>query len=184
VRDPATSKRYNDEDTRAIRLKFSGDPSDRLSWDFSLDYTRQDNGLTLGEPMAPLIRTDLQTLTIVPLLIPDGSEYDYRTRTSFAPDQGQELKHWGARFGFDVDIGDRWMFRSITSYRELESDSFIDIDASQFELGDVLVAFDQDQTSQEFQFQYDNGSNLQGVFGLYYLKENVPSYQEAYADDL
>jgi iron complex outermembrane receptor protein len=184
VRDPATSKRYNDEDTRAIRLKFSGDPSDRLSWDFSLDYTRQDNGLTLGEPMAPLIRTDLQTQTIVPLLIPDGSEYDYRTRTSFAPDQGQELKHWGARFGFDVDIGDRWMFRSITSYRELESDSFIDIDASQFELGDVLVAFDQDQTSQEFQFQYDNGSNLQGVFGLYYLKENVPSYQEAYADDL
>ncbi|MEO6170135.1 MAG: TonB-dependent receptor, partial [Lysobacter sp.] len=53
-----------------------------------------------------------------------------------------------------------------------------------FQLGDVLVAIDQNQKSQEFQFQYDNGSNLQAIFGLYYMNESVPSHQEAYADDL
>src|SRR3546814_14935375 len=42
----------------------------------------------------------------------------------------------------------------------------------------------QDQASQEFQLQYDNGSNLHGIFGAYYMRENVPSHQEAYADDL
>src|SRR5690606_23194445 len=59
VRDPVTGHRYNDEDTRALRLKFAGDPSEGFSWDFSIDYTRQDNALTLGEPVAPLIQTDL-----------------------------------------------------------------------------------------------------------------------------
>src|SRR3546814_16536267 len=42
----------------------------------------------------------------------------------------------------------------------------------------------QDQASQEFQLQYDNGSNLHGIFGAYYMRENVPSHQEAYAADL
>lgn len=184
VRDPDTNQRYNDDDTRALRFKLAGDPSDRVSWDFTLDYTRQDNALALGNPEAPLVQIDLATFAPTPLRIPSGREYDFRTRTSFDDGQGQDLKHWGARFGFDLDLNDSWMFRSITSYRELETDNYIDIDASEYELGDVLVAFDQDQTSQEFQFQFDNGGSVQGVFGLYYLKENVPSHQEAYGDDL
>ena len=53
----------------------------------------------------------------------------------------------------------------------------------EFQLGDVLVALNQKQASQEFQFQYDNRDNLQAVFGLYYLDEKVPSHQEAYAND-
>ncbi len=183
VRDPDSGRRFNDDDNRALRLKISGDPSDRVSWDFSMDYTRQDNELSMGRPVAPLVQTDVVTGAQV-LLMPETGTYDFRSRTSFAPDQGQELKHWGLRLGFDVDLNDAWTFKSITARRDLETRFFIDIDASEYELGDVLVALDQDQTSQEFQFQYDNGADLQGVLGLYYLKENVPSYQEAYADDL
>jgi iron complex outermembrane receptor protein len=81
------------------------------------------------------------------------------------------------------DINERWLAKSITAYRDLETASFIDIDASEFELGDVFVGIDQSQFSQELQFQYDNGSDVSAVFGLYYLDEKVPSYQEAYADD-
>src|SRR5690606_19632977 len=168
---------------RSIRFKLSGDPSDHVSWDFAVDYTKQDNALTLGRPMAPLLQTDLAT-GIVPLLMPAPGEYDFESSTSFGAGQGQKLEHSGLRLGFDVDLGPAWTFKSITAYRELETASYIDIDASEFELGDVLVAFDQDQTSQEFQFQHDNGGTTQSVFGLYYLKENVPSHQEAYADDL
>lgn len=183
VRDADTGARYNDDDNRAIRFKLAGDPSDRFSWDFSIDYTRQDNALALGRPVAPLIRTDFALGQVV-LRQPDTGTFDYRSRTSFDPGKGQELDHLGFRLGFDVGIGDAWTFKSITARRELETEFFIDIDASEFELGDVLVALDQDQTSQEFQFQYDNGGNVQAVFGLYYLKENVPSHQEAYASDL
>src|SRR3546814_17524161 len=47
----------------------------------------------------------------------------------------------------------------------------------------VYVAFDQKQLSQELQLQYDNGGSLKAIVGAYYLTEEVPSYQEAYADD-
>ncbi|MGE5502449.1 MAG: TonB-dependent receptor, partial [Ignavibacteriales bacterium] len=73
--------------------------------------------------------------------------------------------------------------KSITAYRALNTDDYIDIDASQLELGDVFVGVDQNQFSQEFQATYVAGPwNLVG--GVYYLRENVDSHQEAYADDL
>jgi iron complex outermembrane receptor protein len=118
------------------------------------------------------------------LLPPSSGEYDFRTRTSFAPDQGQSLIHKGISLHANWDVSDAWTFKSITALRRLNSDSFIDIDASEFELGDVFVSFKQKQASQELQVQYDNGSNVQAIYGLYWLRETVPSYQEAYADDL
>src|SRR5690606_33675964 len=71
----------------------------------------------------------------------------------------------------------------IGAWRKPDTESFIDIDASEYELGDVLVAVDQSQWSQELQLQYDNGGNVSAIFGAYHLEEKVPSYQEAYADD-
>ena len=67
-----------------------------------------------------------------------------------------------------------WNLKSITAWRALQTSSFIDIDASQFELGDVLVALDQKQVSQELQLQYDSGDNLQMIFGAYCMNEKVP----------
>ncbi|MCR6662130.1 MAG: TonB-dependent receptor [Luteimonas sp.] len=182
VEDPTTGQDYNGEDTASLRGKLVARPTDAVSITFSLDYTRQDNALTLGRPTAPLIRTDLALGPVV-LLTPGTGEYDFRTRTSFAPDQGQELSHKGASAAVDWTINDAWAFKSITAWRGLNTSSHIDIDASEFELGDVLVEVDQNQVSQELQLQYDNGSNLQAIFGLYYMHEQVPSYQEAYASD-
>ena len=50
-------------------------------------------------------------------------------------------------------------------------------------LGDVYVGVDQDQFSQELQAQYDNGGNLHATYGLYFMREHVPSEQLAWADD-
>jgi iron complex outermembrane recepter protein len=131
-----------------------------------------------------LKRTDL-VFGSVPLYTPDPDQkYDFRTRTSFDPDKGQQLEHKGAALNLGWKLSDRWNLRSISAFRKLDSRSYIDIDASQFELGDVLVDFHQKQASQELQLQYDNGSNLQAVYGLYWLRETVPSHQEAYASDL
>ncbi|MFZ1839290.1 MAG: TonB-dependent receptor, partial [Dokdonella sp.] len=183
VKDPETRRHYNDDNTQAIRLKLVGNPNDSFKAAFSLDYTHQDNALTLGNPEAPLIQTDVALGAIV--LHPSPSEdYDYRTRTSLGPDKGQKLIHKGGSAALTWSLSDAWSLKSITAYRELDSKSFIDIDASEFELGDVFVGFHQDQFSQELQAQYDNGSNLHATYGLYFLREHVPSNQEAYADDL
>ncbi len=183
VRDPSTGKDYNDDDTKALRAKLQFKPGENFKATLGLDYTRQNTALTLGQPTAPLIRTDLATGPVVLLPAPTG-DYDFRTRTSFAPDQGQKLTHKGVSLHVDWNLSEAWKLKSISAYRWLDSDAFIDIDASQFQLGDVFVGFDQKQASQELQLQYDNGSDLQAVYGVYWLRETVPSHQEAYADDL
>ena len=182
VEDPVTGKDYNSDGTEAFRTKLSWTPSERFSGSFSVDYTHQDNPLTLGRPEAPLVQIDL-ALGVQVLTLPDGSEYNFETRTSFPSDFGQKLRHRGAAANLEWKLSDSWLLKSITSKRWLNTSSYIDIDASQFAIGDVLVSLDQDQFSQEFQLQYDNGDNFSAVYGLFYLRENVPSHQEAYADD-
>ena len=80
-------------------------------------------------------------------------------------------------------MNDQFTLSSITAYRKLRPDLFIDIDATQAELGDVFVGLDQHQFSQEVQLKWDMGK-FKGVLGVYYLNENVASHQEAFADDL
>lgn len=182
IRDPDTGQRYNDDDNEALRAKVVARPTDNLALTFSADYTRQRNELALGNPEAPLTQFDLALGTVVLRPAPTGS-YDYRSRTSFTEGEGQELDHWGMSLTADWSLSDEWTLKSITAHRGLDISFFIDIDASEFVLGDVLVEVDQKQTSQELQFHYDNRNGLRAIAGLYYLQEDVPSHQEAYADD-
>ncbi len=184
VEDRFNGQNYNDRDNTSLRFLLNSQINDRLSVDFSIDYTDQENALTLGRQEAPLIALDFADLTVPVLLgLPPAGEYDFRGRTSFNNDENQELRHTGASLTLNYVMNDQWDFKSITALRDLQSDSFIDIDATEFELGDVFVGVDQDQFSQEFQFLYDNSEGFNAVMGAYYLRENVPSHQEAYADD-
>ncbi len=183
VRDAASGNHYNDDDTKAVRGKLAFEPTESFRATLAFDYTKQNAALTLGQPVAPLLQTDLVLGAVI--LVPQvGADYDYKARTSFSPEHGQRLEHSGVSAALEWDLGERWRFKSISAYRQLKTHSFIDIDASEYELGDVLVALDQDQLSQEFQLHYDNGDNLHATFGAYYMKEDVPSHQEAYASDL
>ncbi len=182
VTDPSNGQKYNNDNTKAVRGKLKWQPGDAFSATLSADYTKQDTKLTLGEATAPLYATDL-ALGQVLLYTPPAGKYDFHGTTSFDPGKGQKLTHYGASLHMDWRVADQWDLKSITAWRKLDSDSYIDIDATALELGDVLVNFHQKQLSQELQLQYDNGSNLQAVYGLYYLDEKVPSHQEAYADD-
>ncbi len=184
VEDRFNGQHYNDRDNTSLRFLLNSQINDRLSLDFSIDYTDQENALSLGRSESALIALDFADLsTPVLLSLPPTGEYDFRGRTSFNNDENQELRHTGASFTVNFAINDQWDFKSITAQRDLQSDSFIDIDATEFELGDVFVGVDQDQFSQEFQFLFDNANGFNAVLGAYYLQENVPSHQEAYAND-
>jgi iron complex outermembrane receptor protein len=183
VSNAAGGSRFNDDDTKSGRFKLAFNPSENFRATLTVDRTQQDAALTMGRPMANLVRTDL-VLGPVVLLPAATGDWNHSASTSFAPGQGQHLTHEGVSLAMEWDINAQWQFKSITAYRKLKTNSFIDIDGSQYQLGDVLVAVDQDQKSQEFQLHYDNGSNFHATFGAYYMKEHVPSYQEAYANDL
>ncbi|MCX9147800.1 TonB-dependent receptor [Erythrobacter sp. WG] len=183
VTDPRTGRRYNDRDSLTLRGILRVQPTERLELIASGDYNRQRNALTLGYPTAPLLRTNFATgaQQLVPAQ-PYG-RYDFRASTSFRGNEGQRLNHWGASLTANLELSDAITLTSITAWRKLEPDLFIDIDASQAELGDVFVGIDQRQFSQELQLKWDT-ERFRGVFGLFYLNETIASNQLAFANDL
>ena len=183
VTDPRTGRKYNDRDSRSGRAILRAAPSDTVEVLISGDYTRQRNAPTLGYLTAPLVQTNFATGAAVLVPAEPYGPYDFKASTSLAAGQGQKLDHWGVSGTVNLDLSDTLQLTSITAYRKLKTDFFIDIDATQFEMGDVFVGTRQHQFSQELQLKY-NSDRLKGVFGLYYLNENVGSHQEAYADDL
>ena len=185
VTDPATGAEYNDKDTLGFRLAAAITPGDTFRLDLAADYSRDHAGMTVGRALAPLVRSDLLGGTTVLQPAPAaGSEFDYRTRTTPGLPNSSELEHSGVSATATWTLSDALTLKSISAYRDLSYADYIDIDATQFELGDVLVAVDQRQVSQEFQLAYDNGGPITAVGGLYYLKENIASHQEAYGDDI
>ena len=193
VDDPITGDEYNDKDTWAARGTLVWTPTDSIETVLNVDYTEESPSLTVGQPQSLLFAVDLAPATpasaIVPLFIPTGEEFDFETATSLSRAGGtdlensNELKHAGLGLTTTIDLNEAWTLKSITAHRDLQYDDFIDIDATPVELGDVFVGVEQNQTSQEFQFLYDNGGNLRGVGGVFWLNENVSSFQQAYADD-
>lgn len=187
VKDPATQKKYNDEDTTVARLKGSWDVSDDVNVVFSFDHTEEDVSLTLGRSEVLLYSlnyaADFSSVSVVPRHPAPTGKWDFNTRTSMTDRSSQDLKHWGGNVTVGWNINDNTSLKSISAYRKLKTSTFVDIDATELQLGDVLVELDQHQFSQEFQLLGDNGDDLNWVAGAYYLKEKVPSHQEAYADD-
>lgn len=193
VEDPQGDFEYNDKDTWATRGTLMWTPSSDLEVVVNADYTEETPSLTVGQPQSLLFAVDLAPPTpaeaVVPLFVPSGESFDYLTSTGLVRAGGtdlensNELTHAGIGVTATYDLNAAWTLKSITAHRDLDYTDFIDIDATPLELGDVLVDVDQDQTSQEFQLLYDNGGAFRGVGGIFWLNENVASFQQAYADD-
>jgi len=178
VDNPLTGAEYNDRGVAAGRVKFAWDPSDDFQFDVSFDYAQEDAALNVGQATSTLTTILGAPLFVVPATPP---EFNFQTVTTPGLPNSTEMTHWGGSASAVWDLNEAWSLRSITAYRELANRDFVDIDATAVELGDVLVDVDQDQTSQELQLHYQ-GANWRLVSGLYYLRENIVSHQEAYAD--
>lgn len=180
VTDPVTGAEYNDKNSKAVRGSLAWDPASNFRIDFNADYSKDDAGMTVGQA-----QNNLTNLVGVPAYaVPNPTpEFDFKTRTTPGLPNETRLETWGTALRMTWDVSDRLSLKSITSYRELNTDDYIDFDATELEIADALVAVDQNQFSQEFQLTY-TGDRLNAVAGVYYLKEEVVSHQESYNDDL
>jgi iron complex outermembrane receptor protein len=181
VTDPATGAEYNDKNTKAVRAQAAWTPVDSFRLDLAADYTHDDAAMTVGQATNTLTTLFGVPLKVLPATPP---EYDFKTRTTPGLPNSTKLTHYGFSAIATWDLNDAFTLKSITAYRNLETDDYVDIDATELELGDVFVGVDQDQTSQEFQLSYDAGGPLTVVAGAYWLEENITSHQEAYGDDV
>ena len=179
VTDRFNNREYNDKNTQGVRGALAWTPTDNLTIDISADYSRDDAAMTLGQPV-----NNLTTLFGAPLLVvPNPNSYNFTGAATSTLPNSTELQHWGVAGTITYEISDSLTFKSITAYRNLQTDDYVDIDATQLETGDVFVGVDQNQTSQEFQLLYST-ENWNVVAGAYYLRENITSDQIAFADDL
>ena len=181
VTDPVSGAKYNDKDTMAVRGQLAWTPSDTVRVDLSADYSRDDAAMTVGQATSTLTTLFGQVLLAIPNPPPT---YNYQTRTTPGLPNSTKLTHYGYAANVTWEISDSLTLKSITAYRNLNTDDYVDIDASQFETGDVFVGVDQNQTSQEFQLAYDAGGPLTFVAGAFWMRENITSQQKAFADDV
>lgn len=180
VTNPVTGAEYNDKNTQAVRATLAWDPMSNLRIDLTADYSTDDAGLTVGQNTNTLVGSSGQIIVTAPSPLP---EYNFETVVDPTLPNETRLESRGVALNIGYDLSDALTLKSITAYRRLNTDDYIDFDATPREVSSALVAVDQDQFSQELQLTYDSGP-LTAVGGLYYLVENIDSLQEAYADDL
>jgi len=162
-----TGAEQYDKDVLAGRLSFEFEPSDnvfvRLAGDYSVDDSTNKDGHRLtvntitGEQVLDNVFDSRGGITTIPSSI-----------TSL----NQEVTQGGVALTVDWNINDRWKFKSVTAYREDDSEAPIDFDSLPDDHFDVPAVYKNDQTSQEFQLNYAD-DRWDGVFGLYYLDANA-----------
>ena len=181
VQDAVLDRGYNNKNTEAVRGMIALTPASNVRIDISADYSRDDAHLNVGQPLNSL--TFLVGGAVALALPTNPTTYDFTGRTTPTLPNSTRLRHYGGSVNASVDVTDALTLRSITAYRELHTDDYVDIDATQLQMGDVFVGVDQDQFSQELQGNYNSGP-VQAVAGLYYLREHIVSHQEAFANNL
>ncbi|PCI53950.1 MAG: TonB-dependent receptor [Alphaproteobacteria bacterium] len=195
VTRPFDNKDLGNDNTLTGRVAFTWLPTENLSINLSIDGTRDREN---GSPMVTtaLIPTDspayLNTFMALNNILALGDPFScfspanlnnpqcYNTSV-IQGDQNinggtaehfSDLNLWGTSLEIKLDL-DNISFKSVTAYRNLDSQFARDIDESAIQIGHVWDDLQQDQFTQEFQI---NGTSLSDkmdwLFGLYYFKEN------------
>jgi len=87
----------------------------------------------------------------------------------------EQTRTTGVDLKVNWDINDALSFKSITSYRELEYGTEIDLDGTPINSFGIFYFNDQNQTTQEFQLAYQD-ERLSAVGGLYYFNEEGTTF--------
>lgn len=131
-------------------------PSDALNVIVSADWMDDQSGVRGAQMLAPN--------RFAPTLLPLRSRYDVRNGMRNVNDTAMQ----GASATVNWQPGGAWSFKSVTAYRESDTETNIDFDTLPNIIADVRAAYEDDQFTQEFQGTYI-GESLSGVVGLYYF---------------
>ncbi|MBZ0111749.1 MAG: TonB-dependent receptor, partial [Thermoanaerobaculia bacterium] len=157
-----TGRDVSDKDSQAYRLGLDWLASDDVTVKFRFDRTDDD-----AEPKG---HTRLKANPFCPLFLGTTCEpldNIFDTQSGLAPLNSTQSE--GYSMTVEWNLNDAWQFKSITAYRESNSENNIDFDTTPAPITDVAAVYSDDQTSQELQLVYDGGGRLSGVVGLYYF---------------
>ncbi|MEN8163009.1 MAG: TonB-dependent receptor [Acidobacteriota bacterium] len=161
-----TGREVSNKDTTAYRAGLEWLPAENVSLTFDFDHAEDD--------AEPLGLTRLQPNYLCPVFL--GVECNplpdlFDTESGLAPINHAEGT--GYAMTLNWDINDDWHFKSITAYRETDTENNIDFDTTPAPIVDSAPVYFDDQMTQEFQLVYDGSDRFDGVVGLYYFDGNA-----------
>lgn len=152
-----TGAEHYNKDVAAFRGTAEWTPTDDLFFRLSADYTRDKSNARHGH--REIVGGGL---TAGATVLPDV----YDTRAGIGDKNNVETR--GASFTGEWNMTDELTFKSITAYREGNTETVIDFDNEPVPGLDVPAFYRDNQFSQEFQVQY-NAPGISAIGGLYYL---------------
>jgi len=151
-----TGAEHYNKDVLAARLSAEFTPSDnifiRVAGDRVVDRSNPRHG------------TRLLPNGTDPIYAPTASVYD--TRAGIGDKNRVETR--GLSVTGEINLSDALTFKTITSWRDGNTDTVIDFDNTVLPTLDVPAEYSDRQFTQELQLLYE-GERIQGVFGVYYL---------------
>jgi iron complex outermembrane receptor protein len=122
VTNPTTGEEYNDR-KRLGRVQAAWDPTSQFSVDLSVDYTEEDNALTMGQATNTLTNVLGTTVHAVPVPTP---EFTFHAEATPGLPNSSIMNHGGAALQLGWDFGNNWSLKSITAVRSLEYTDYVD----------------------------------------------------------
>ncbi|OOG63376.1 TonB-dependent receptor [Rhodanobacter sp. B04] len=155
--DLLSGSRNGNKNTNSARATLGFFPSSTFNAQLSVDGVR-DNSNPRGAKMLVANMFD-------PAYAPLSSDYD--TRSGMA--QVNHTKLYGTSLTMNWIASQDWTLKSVTAVRGSSTDTNIDFDTLPEKIADVSAIYKDHQFSQELQANYDSGSTVHGVAGLYYF---------------
>ncbi len=165
-----TGAEHYDKDVLAGRLSAEWEPSDDISVRLAYDRVEDDSNPRHGHREVAGVGPGAG--------VPD-SVYD----TYAGVGDDNSVMNQGASATIELRPHDNWTFKSITAWREGETDTVIDFDNTAAPTLDIPAYYADDQFTQEFQLLFDY-SNIQGVMGFYYLDGHAEGAFDTIAGNL
>jgi iron complex outermembrane recepter protein len=152
-----TGQEVSDKEILAARatLGYLGSPD--FSAKFTVDWMDDQSGVRGAQMLA--------ANRFAPTSMPLDSRFDVRNGMPNINDTSM----FGASATLSWNLGDAWVLKSVTAYRESDTETNIDFDTLPNTIADVKAFYSDDQLSQEFQLNYDAGGDVRGVTGLYWF---------------
>ena len=156
-----TGRDVSDRKTFAARGAIDWLATDTLKVAFAADYTKDD-----AEPKGYQRLIPNRLCPAFGVTCPtNDSRWD--TNSGLAPLNGTESM--GGSMVISTPLSAGWDFKSITAYRESDSENNIDFDTTPARIVDVTATYYDEQLTEELQFVYDAGGKFSGVVGAYYF---------------
>ncbi|WP_291836982.1 TonB-dependent receptor [Brevundimonas sp.] len=150
-----TGAEHYNKDVLAGRLSAEWEPREDVQIRLAYDRTEDDSNPRHGHR---------EVAGATPNSGVPGSVYD----TYAGIGDNNSVMNQGLSATIQIDVNDHWTFKSISAWREGDTDTVIDFDNTPAPTLDIPAYYSDDQITQEFQFLF-NYDRIQGVMGFFYL---------------